>query len=81
MARRLRLRLEKRLNRLESAVRDSGLPHNTEFSGVPDPEAIASILDSLIEAMGVDEVRALLPEDLHDYLRPMLDQSQIQPGN
>ena len=73
MARRLRLRLEKRLNRLESAVRDSPPLHKSEFSGVQDPEAIASILASLIEAMGVDKVRELVPEELHDFLRPMLD--------
>ena len=73
MARRLRLRLEKRLQSLERAARDFGAANGRKFPRELEPGEMESVLASLIESIGREQVREILPKDLHDSLRPMLD--------
>jgi hypothetical protein len=73
MARRLRLRLEKRLQGLERAASDFGATNGRQFPRELEPGEMESVLASLIESIGREQVREMLPDNLHDSLQPMLD--------
>ena len=81
MARRLRLRLENRLNQLESAARESGPLQGRKYSLTDDPVQLEAVIFTLIEVIGLEGLLRLVPEDAHEDLRLLVSEREVEKKN
>ena len=81
MARRLRLRLENRLNQLESAARETGPLQGRKYSLADDPVQLEAVIFTLIEVIGLEGLLQMVPEDAHEDLRLLVTEAEFRKEN